>query len=57
MQFMLVHEIQGARGRLRARAIQPMTKAFAAVLLAQLSAIEGIEEPSINARTGSVLIF
>jgi manganese/zinc-transporting P-type ATPase C len=57
MQFMLVHEIQGARGRLRARAIQPMTKAFAAVLLAQLSAIEGIEEPSINARTGSVLFF
>lgn len=57
MQFMLVHEIQGARGRLRARAVQPMTQAVAAVLLAQLQTIEGIEEPTINVRTGSVLFF
>jgi cation-transporting P-type ATPase C len=57
MQFMLVHEIQGARGRLRARAVQPMTQAVAAVLLAQLHTIEGIQEPQINARTGSVLFF
>ena len=57
MQFMLVHEIQGARGRLRARAVQPMTQAVAAVLLAQLQTIEGIEEPKINVRTGSVLFF
>ena len=57
MQFMLVHEIQGARGRLRARAVQPMTQAVAAVLLAQLQTIEGIEEPKVNVRTGSVLFF
>ncbi len=57
MQCVIIHEIQGKVGRLRARSLSPMSKATAAAVQAKLEAMDGIAEFSINTLTGSVLFW
>ncbi len=57
MQFVIVHEIQGSVGRLRARSLSMFSKRTADVLQESLEAVQGIQEISINARSGSVLFW
>ncbi len=57
MQCIIVHEIQGNVGRLRARSLCPMTKATAKKLDEKLQSLKGIQNYSINPLSGSVLFF
>ncbi len=57
MQCTIVHEIQGSVGRLRARSLCPLSKRTAQQWQTALEGIEGIQEISINPRSGSVLFW
>ncbi len=57
MQCTIVHEIQGSVGRLRARSLTAFSKSTAEKILQSLEAVPGLQEISINPRSGSVLFW
>ncbi len=57
MHCVIIHEIQGSVGRLRARSLFPLTLRKAKKLEESLAQLMDIAECSINVRTGSVLFW
>lgn len=57
MQFTIVHESAGRKGRLRARSVASFSTRTARTLEGRLQSISGLEEIRVNALTGSVLII
>ncbi len=57
MHCVIIHEIQGSVGRLRARSLSPLTLRKAKKLEEALSQLMDIAECTINVRTGSVLFW
>ncbi len=57
MHCVIIHEIQGSVGRLRARSLTPLTLRKAKKLEESLAQLMDIAECSINVRTGSILFW
>ncbi len=57
MHFVIVHEIRGSVGRLRARSLTIISNHSAKKIEEALSLVQGIAQVSINPRSGSVLFY
>lgn len=56
MQFVIVHEISGLQGRLRARALSGFSRRMARDMTERLARVPGLAGIRVNALTGSVLL-
>ena len=56
MQFIFVHEVAGAQGRLRVRTSSGLSRRSAKDIADRLGAVPGLLHVEVNARTGSVLM-
>ncbi len=57
MHFVIVHEIQGSVGRLRARSLTALSLRNAREIEEKFQTLTGIQDVCINARSGSVLFY
>ena len=57
MQCIIIHELQGNIGRLRARSLCSLTRRIGKQLQNDLESIQGITDLTINLRTGSILFY
>ncbi len=57
MKLSVVHEVIASNGRMRLRAMQPLSKRSVKKIQRALESISGLMELQINARTGSVLFW